>query len=175
MQKKLLLIIQFRLSLGGNVEIRFHEPCCLGRLCECLPPEHMVRPSPQAEYRCIPGPPLTYPPVLPDYLMHLFTSPSCIDEEETSILSRLPRRICGELCGKSDEPAEGWGIYYQEGFDRDKIVWSVAVVFLLGSFIFGVLWSTFKMDIQGAFGVSAWWVTICGILIALVAIRSDNV
>jgi len=161
--------------LGGNVEIRSHEPCCISRLCECLPPKSKVVPSPQAEYLCIPGPPLTYPPVLPNYLMHLFTSPSCINEKETWILEQLSKRICGELHGKSHEPAEGWGIYYQEGFDRDKIVWIVAVLFLLGSFIFGVLWSKFKMDIQGAFGVSAWWVTVCGILMALVATRSDSV
>lgn len=113
--------------------------------------------------------------MLPDYLMHLFTSPSCINENETWILDQLPRRICGELYGKSHEPAEGWGIYYQEGWDRDKITWIVAVLFLLGSLIFGVLWSKFKMDVQGAFGVSAWWVAVCGIFMALVAPRADNI
>ncbi|KAH7116191.1 hypothetical protein B0J11DRAFT_443760 [Dendryphion nanum] len=170
-----IFFIKFRLSLGGNVEIRPHEPCCTSGPCECIPPKSKVEPSPLAEYRCIPGPPVTYPPVLPDYLMHLFTSPSCINENETWVLNQLPRRICGKLSGKSHEPAEGWGIYYEEGWDRNKIVWIVAILFLLGSLIFGVLWSKFKMDVQGAFGISAWWISVCGILMALIAIRVEKV
>ncbi|PSN67649.1 hypothetical protein BS50DRAFT_664977, partial [Corynespora cassiicola Philippines] len=73
----------FRLTLGDNVEIRTHEPYCFRRGCECLPPKAKVEPPDQAEYRCQPGPPLTYPSVLPSYLMHMFNSPSCINEDET--------------------------------------------------------------------------------------------
>ena len=44
-------------------------------------------------------------------------------------------------------------------------------IFLLGSALFGVLWSVLKMDIQGAFGVSSYMITASGIVIAWVASR----
>ena len=160
--------------MGGNVEIRYHEPCCNSRPCECLPSEDIVEPSPQAQYRCKPGPPATYPPILPDYLLHLFTSPSCINENETWILSQLPKRTCGQLHGTPDQPAEGWGIFYQEGWDMLKIVWLFIILFILGSLVFGVMWSIYQKDVQGAFGISAWWVTAGGSMLALLAIRSAN-
>ena len=160
--------------MSGNVEIRYHEPCCNSRPCECLPSEDIVEPSPQAQYRCKPGPPATYPPILPDYLLHLFTSPLCINENETWILGQFPKRICGQLRGTPDQPAEGWGIFYQEGWDILKIMWLFIILFIIGSLIFGILWSIYQNDIQGAFGISAWWVTVGGSMLALLAIRSAN-
>lgn len=158
--------------MGGNVKIRYHEPCCNGRSCECLPPEDMVEPSPQAQYRCKAGPPPTYPPVLPDYLLHLFTSPSCINENETWILGQVPKRTRGQLYGTAHQPAEGWGIFYQEGWDMMKVAWFFVIICILGSLVFGVLWSVYQKDVQSAFGISAWWVTAGGSMLALLAIRS---
>ena len=106
--------------------------------------------------------------------MHLFNSHCDIDENETWILDQLPKRICGELHGKAGQPAEGWGIYYQEGWDRDTITLIATVVFFLGSLLFGILWSMFKMDVQGAFGVSAYMATACSLLVSLVAMRTDK-
>ena len=48
-----------------------------------------------------------------------------------------------------------------------KIVWLVSVVFLLGSLLFGTLWAIFHKDVQCAFGISAWWVSSGGSLLAL--------
>jgi hypothetical protein len=172
-----IFFVKFRLPVGGSVEIRHHDPCCINATntpCSCIPPPPKVEPSPSAEYRCIPGPPETYPPVMSEQLIHMFNSPTCIDETETWILDLLPKRICGEMRGKAGQPAEGWGIYYQAGWDRDMIAFVIFAVFLLGSLLFSILWSTFKMDVQGAFGVSSYMGTTCGILVAIIAMRADR-
>jgi hypothetical protein len=155
------------------VEVRHHNPCCQPLTCECIPPKDRVEPSNQAEYRCIPGPPSVWPPVDPQYLAHLFNDPSCVNENDTWILDQLPRRICGELHGKAGQPAEGWGIYYQEGLNWRIITLTMVVVFILVS-LFGVLWAYYKKDIQGAFGVSSYVFAACGIFLSLVAINSDR-
>ncbi|KAF2643421.1 hypothetical protein P280DRAFT_394746 [Massarina eburnea CBS 473.64] len=171
-----IYFIKFRLPMGGSVEVRHHNPCCVSpQPCECIPPAHRVEPSPRAEYRCIPGPPSVWPPIDPHYLAHLFTTPTCINENDTWILDQLPKRICGELQGKAGQPAEGWGIYYQEGWDRDVITLGVFGIFLVASLIFGVLWSCLKMDVQGAFGVSAYMVAACGVFVSLVTVKVDKV
>jgi hypothetical protein len=160
--------------MGGSVEIRHHDLCCKFSPCECLPPESKVEPAPQAEYRCRPIPPKTSPPVLPEYLTHLFNSPCVINENDTWILDQLPKRTCGELHGRVGDPAEGWGIYYQEGWDRDKVTSILFILFLLGSLLFGILRSKFEMDVQGAFGVSAYMISACAILISLIATKLDK-
>lgn len=167
---------QFRLTKGGSVDIRHHDPCCTSTIkdCFCFPPSSMIEPSSHAEYRCEPGPPSTYPPVFPEQLMHFLTSPSCIPGDETWIFNLLPKRICGELQGQAGQPAEGWGIYYKEGWDRDAIAWIIFTVFMLGSLLFGVLWSVLKMDIQGAFGVSAYMGTAASIFLAIVMLKADK-
>ncbi|KAF2789283.1 hypothetical protein K505DRAFT_204389, partial [Melanomma pulvis-pyrius CBS 109.77] len=151
--------VKFNLFAGGSVEVRHHSPCCESA-CECIPPRARVEPSHRAEYRCSPAGPLRGgPPVLPDILAHFFARPACIPEHNVSILNRLPKRICGELQGSAAEPAEGWGIYYQEGWDGDIIAMVVFVMFLVVSLLFGVLWACLEMDVQGAFGVSAYIMT----------------
>jgi hypothetical protein len=171
---KSIYFVKFNLFMGGSVEVRHHSHCC-DNICECIPPQSRVEPSPQAEYSCKPAGPLkSGPPILPDLLSHYFAHPSCISEQDNSILNRLPKRICGQLQGKIGEPAEGWGIYYQEGWDGDIIMLVAFVMFLVGSLLFGILWSRFKMDIQGAFGVSAYIMTAATLFISLVAIKAGK-
>ncbi|KAF9729921.1 hypothetical protein PMIN01_11854 [Paraphaeosphaeria minitans] len=78
---------------------------------------------------------------------HLFNDPSCVNGNDTWILDQLPRRICGELHGKAGQPAEGWGIYYQEGLSWRFITLTMVVVFFLVS-LFGILWAYLKKDIR---------------------------
>ncbi|KAH7402683.1 hypothetical protein BKA66DRAFT_384804, partial [Pyrenochaeta sp. MPI-SDFR-AT-0127] len=168
-----IFFVKFRLPIGGSVDVRHHNPCCVANsaaptACECIPPPPKVEPSPTAEYRCIPGPPATYPPVPPEYLSSLFTCPTDVHKDDTWILDQLPKRTCGKLQGEIGQPAEGWGIYYQEGWDRDMIALVVFLIFVLASLLFGILWSRFKFDVQGAFGVSAYMCTASGILVTLI-------
>jgi len=170
-----IYFVKFNLFMSGSVEVRHHNDCCENN-CECIPPQSHVEPSPQAEYRCKPAGPLKGgPPILPDILSHFFAKPSCINEQDNLILNRLPKRICGELHGEIGEAVEGWGIYYQEGWDGDIIKLVIFMMFLIGSLLFGVLWSCFKMDVQGAFGVSAYVITAGAIFIQLVAMKASKV
>ena len=171
--------VKFRLPIGGSVDVRHHDPCCVAdttgpKTCECIPPPPKVEPSPGAEYRCIPGPPATYPPIPPVYLASLFSCPTDVHEKDTWILDQLPKRTCGELKGQIGQPAEGWGIYYDEGLDGDMLAWTILIVFLVASLLFGVLWSKFQYDIQGAFGVSAYMVACCAAVLPVIVTRLGN-
>ncbi|KAF1971837.1 hypothetical protein BU23DRAFT_645778 [Bimuria novae-zelandiae CBS 107.79] len=130
---------KLNLFAGGSVEARHHAKCCQD-LCTCIPDHSLVEPSDKAEYRCNPAGPLrSGPPILPDILGHFFSSPGCILYHDTSILNRLPKRICGELQGSVGEAAEGWSLYFEEGWNSDGITTLVFVIFLVGSLLFGVL------------------------------------
>ncbi|KAH4937135.1 hypothetical protein HBH74_079000 [Parastagonospora nodorum] len=173
-----MYFVKFRLRAGGSAEVRNHEPCCTSshpQICECIPPAMKVEPSPDAEYRCAPAGPLdNWPPVLSEELMHMLTSPQCINPKETFVLEQLPKRTRGELIGTIGRPAEGWGIHFQEGWDFDLLIGIVLAVFLLASLLFAVLWSHFKLDVQGAFGVSSYMVTASGIFVAWFANRAGK-
>ncbi|KAG9388551.1 hypothetical protein A1F94_001443 [Pyrenophora tritici-repentis] len=92
--------------------------------------------------------------------------PLQINEKQIWIFNLVPKRNWGELSGRPDEPAEGWGFYFEEGWDFDVVVNIAFVVFMLASLLFGVLWTVLKSDIQGAFGVSSYIVTLSGLVIA---------
>lgn len=174
-----IFLVKFNLPVGSTVIVRDHNSYCgvnaaapVG--CECIPPAAIVEPALNAQYRCIPGPPATYPPIPSEHLLMLFSCPSYADETDDWILKQLPKRICGRLRGQAGQPAEGWGVYYQEGWDRDLISVVVFSVFLVASVLFGALWSVFKFDIQGAFGISAYMVAVCAALIPLIAMGADK-
>jgi hypothetical protein len=140
-----------------------------------MPPAAKVEPAPDAEYRCDPAGPLdTWPPVLSEELMHMLTSPQCIDVKETFVLQQLPTRTKRELKGTTGRPAKGWGKHFHEGWDFDLLIGLVLAVFLVGSLLFAVLWSHFKLDVQGAFGVSSYMVTASGICVAWFANRAGK-
>ncbi|KAF2994954.1 hypothetical protein E8E13_002610 [Curvularia kusanoi] len=107
-------------------------------------------------------------------LMHMLYSPQCIDDKETWVFDQVPKRTVGELQADAGQPAEGWGIYYEEGFDFDTIIGVVLLVFFLASLLFAILWTRLEMDIQGAFGVSSYMATASGILLAWMASRARN-
>jgi hypothetical protein len=107
-------------------------------------------------------------------LMHMLSSPQCINEQETWVLDQLPKRTIGELQACAGQPVEGWGVYYQEGIDFDMIIGVVLVDFILASLLFAVLWTRLEMDIQGAFGVSSYMVTASGIFLAWMTSRAKN-
>jgi hypothetical protein len=73
----------------------------------------------------------------------------------------------------STSPASG-RMGHDEGWDIRKIAWIYLVFGVFGSFLFGVLWSLFRRDVQGAFGISAWWITAGGSVIAILAIHSTQ-
>jgi hypothetical protein len=160
-----IYFVKFWLPIGGSVDVRHHSQC--SETCDCIPPPIKVEPSATAEYKCSPIPPKVRPPIPPEYLAMLFYCPSEAGQDDNWVLNQLPKRICGQLQGAPGEPAEGWGIYYHESWDRELITLAIFILLLLATLLFGVLWSKYQFDVQGAFGVSAWMATLGGILIAL--------
>lgn len=170
---------QFLLETNSHVEVRDHNGSCSSissaeSYCDCLPPVHIIEPHLNAEYRCnIPCPSGTWPPVGSSKLLHMLNCPESIAKDYTWVLHQVPKRIAGKLSGAGDHPADGWGFYFQEGWDFDLIITISFVVFILGSLLFGVCWSILESDIQGAFGVSAYMVTACGLFVAFVVSKTS--
>lgn len=93
------------------------------------------------------------PPVGSHYLLHLFKHPEDYDGELITYL-RAPKRN-GRL-----QLGVGWGINLVEGFLADKVWIWMSAMFAFGSLVFGVVYAIKKADVQGAFGVAAWIVTL---------------
>jgi len=77
------------------------------------------------------------------------------------MIEQFPKRSWGELFGAAEQPAEGWGIYYKEGWDP-KIIARVVLGLLMASLVFGAVWTSVRGDVQGGFGVAAWIVGVGG-------------
>lgn len=100
--------------------------------------------------------------------------PSAINVNRTWVMHRVPKRVKGELSDYGDQPADGWGFYFKNGWDFDTIITISFVVLMLASLLFGICWSVLEKDIQGAFGVSAYIVTVCGLLVASIVSKTGK-
>ncbi|RII23115.1 hypothetical protein CUC08_Gglean011937 [Alternaria sp. MG1] len=169
-----IVFVKFRLPMGGSVDVQHHLYCIADpanwKYCECTPPPNKVG----VEYEYSPSPPKTHPPIPPEYLASLFTCATDVHEEDDWILNQLPKRTCGVLQGQKGQPAEGWGIYFLEGWDREIISLLILFIFFLASLLFGVLWWKFQFDLQGGFGVSAYMMAVCTIVISVIVTRLEN-
>jgi hypothetical protein len=83
-------------------------------------------------------------------------------------------RTKGKLEGHNSKPVFGWGIEFREGRSSSKIMWLILVIFILSSVVFGVVWTVMKKDLQGAFGVSGWLVTLGAILLTLTVLQKNE-
>jgi len=79
----------------------------------------------------------------------------------------------GELTGGFDPPNDGWGFYFEEGWDVESII-IVTMIIMFASLVFGICWSVLRSDIQGAFGVSAYMGTLCSLVIAFLVMRAGK-
>jgi len=163
--------VKFLLPMGGSVALQGCIPDNTNSTyCDCIPPPQKVG----LEYEYSPNPPKTHPPFPPEYLASLFTCNSKVDEQDDWILNQIPKRTCGELRGQKGDPAEGWGIYFVESWDHKLISLLILVVFLVASSLFGILYSRFHFDVQGAFGVSAWMIACSSMMLQVAATWLDN-
>jgi hypothetical protein len=135
----------------------------------------MNPPMGSGEYDCNPsGPPDTWPPVCPEFMMHMLYSPSCITEDDSSILEQLPKKIDSKLEETTGSPPEGWGLYFQEDLDISAVIGVIFMVLFFASLLFLILWTMLKDDIQGASGVSAYIVAVASMLGIWIATKSRS-
>ncbi|OMP86555.1 hypothetical protein BK809_0003725 [Diplodia seriata] len=100
------------------------------------------------------------PPVGSQYLMHLFRHPEDY-ESECITYARAPKRRGARLDG-----GVGWGVNLVEGFLADRVWALVMVFFVLGSAVFAVVWACRRGDdVQGAFGVAGWMLTLAALVV----------
>ena len=158
--------------MSGKVDIHPHSIYCDNRSCICVPPKSKVEPEPDSEYRCAPIPATRIPPIGENYMKHLFSSPDCINSSQVWVYNQIPKRTRGQLIARPEAPAEGWGLYFQEGWYWPMIWALVLTLFLGGSLIFGVLYAVFRKDAQSAFGIASYWITAATLLIGYLATKN---
>ena len=155
--------------MSSHVDVHRHELSCQESSCTCIPPPEKVEPSANCEYRCEPIPARHIPPIGENYLMHCYSSPSCVNPSQKWVYNQIPKKLGAQLQSREDGPALGWGVHFEEGWNWDKIVALELIIVVLGGALFAVLWSVWKHDIQGAFAISAYWLVACHALLGLVA------
>ena len=170
---KRLSLVKFLVDLSGVVDTNFHShttSCGPTRHdCTCTPPSDLIVPSTTAEYT-LRHPPKYVPAVGSNHLTHSFRHPECIKEEEKWVYNQVPKRVGSRLESTPDNsPLLGWGIGFEEGWDEGKLKHGGFLIFVVGSFVFAILWSVLKHDIQSAFGISAYWMTGLAIIVGYVA------
>ncbi|KAL8934869.1 MAG: hypothetical protein Q9216_005691 [Gyalolechia sp. 2 TL-2023] len=103
------------------------------------------------------------PPIGENLMTHLFHHPHEANEKAITFL-RSPKKLKQRLVACPQMGASvGWGVHLVEGWAVTK-VWVLAlVVFLLSSLVFAVAWSVLQHDVQGAFGVAAYFVALVGL------------
>lgn len=101
-------------------------------------------------------------------MAHFFHNPEHAMEASITCL-RTPKKRKNklEICPIQGTKV-GWGIQIVEGWIISRI-WLLALAFfLVGSLVFGVCWSIFEKDVQGAFGVAAYIVALLALLVGSV-------
>ncbi|KAK2045708.1 hypothetical protein LZ31DRAFT_575023 [Colletotrichum somersetense] len=106
-----------------------------------------------------------------NYILHCFQHPECLDPLQTSVICHVPMKKDTQLMRKVDKPNPGWGIYFEEGW-HFKTIWVVTLVLLLISFVFSITWWFVMSDIQGAFGVGSYCITVAALFLGFLAQRS---
>jgi hypothetical protein len=124
------------------------------------------------EYHCYPAPeqePKVEPPIGPRRLTHYFTHPQCIATAQKTIFAQLPKRK-GRLKASYEQEETGWGLHIEENWHL-RSIYSLVVLLVLFSLIFGIVWSAKKGDIQGAFAISSFVMTLGSLVLGYVVIR----
>jgi len=82
--------------------------------------------------------------------------------------------VCGELVASGSQEELGWGLHFQEGWHWRTILYFIVVVLIsVSSLVFGIVWSVTKADIQGAFAISGFWLTLGSVLLGYLAVKSQ--
>jgi hypothetical protein len=105
--------------------------------------------------------------------MHNYRMPNCVHDQQTWVYHQIPKRTCGQLIGRSEAPVLGWGVHFQEGWHWDKILNLGFWIFMLGSFLFGILWAVLKKDVQSAFGIASYWITTFAVVLGYLAAKES--
>ena len=126
-----------------------------------IPPEDQVQDN---VYMYDPCPLDLLPPVPDNTFMHLLENPG--PHKRALWLHRLPKKVNASILSSTDDLIVGWGIHIIEGTNW-LMVSIVAFLVMVLSGVFGILWSVYRSDVSGGFGVAAW---MTGILTSMIMV-----
>lgn len=105
------------------------------------------------------------PPVGETLMAHLLYHPEEANELGITCL-RAPKKRNERLTICPREGTRlGWGLHFVEGWILFRIWVLLLSLFGIASLVFGICWAVFKHDVQGAFGVSAYLMTLLGLIV----------
>lgn len=104
------------------------------------------------------------PPVGETMMTHYFHHPEDAERSITCLRAPKKRRNKLEICQEQDTNV-GWGIQIVEGWIDSRIWLLFLAFFLIGTLVWGVCWAVLKKDLQGAFGVAAYMVTLLVLIV----------
>jgi hypothetical protein len=158
-----ITFVQFELWASDEVDIQpFYDH-------KILPPE-----SKADEYAFDAA--TTIPPIGQSRLMHLWKSPEHSDGNGQTCLNRFPKRRRERLyISAGEKPTIGWGIYLVEGLDWVLIWMLIFVVVFIGSSVFGTAYSVLKHDIQSAFAIASYVISLVTLAIGACSICGQRI
>ncbi len=140
----------------------------------------MVPPTTE-QYDFAPPPPLDMvPPIAAEHLVHLLKAECSASWQAGSFyLDQLPR--------KKDKPLKfavsahlthdanvGYGLRFVESPDSSFIVTFLFVITLIVGTVFGVSWTVFEKDLQGAWAIAAYFVSVMALAVVTWQIRATS-
>jgi len=139
-----------------------------------------VVPPDTNHYDFTPPPPLdTVPPIGPEHFVHLLEG-ECTTSSQRGLFyfSKLPK--------KKDKPLKfsptlvtqaanvGYGLRFVEKSDPSIIATFLFLMTVLVGTSFGVSWTVFKQDLQGAWAISAYFVSVMALAMVTWQIRATS-
>ena len=101
-------------------------------------------------------------------MAHLFHHPEDANELAiTCLRSPKKRRNMLTVCSKQGTSL-GWGIHIVEGWVVSRVWFLMLMLFITGSLVFGICWAILEHDLQGAFGVAAYIISLMALLVGTV-------
>ena len=93
-------------------------------------------------------------------MAHLFHHPEdANDTSNTCQPAPKKRKVKLTVCPRQGTSV-GWGIHLVEGWVVSRLWLLGLILFITGSLVFAVCWTVFRHDLQGAFSVAAYIVTL---------------
>ena len=97
-------------------------------------------------------------------------SPGCF--RSSYVFLRTPKKLGDQMHPDDEDPPEGWGLYFEEGFQVHHFFMVLLFLYILGSLIFGTYWCS-KYGLVGpqsgaeAFSVSSWMIALVSLIIVV--------
>jgi hypothetical protein len=106
--------------------------------------------------------------------MHYFLNPDHLSGNQNWVYKQLPKRMNDTLQSGPSNFLPGWGIYFEDGWNLKALYLLVSIATIIGSLIFGTCWSILRLDVQGAFGLTSYWVASVALGLGFLALRSTD-